>query len=133
MLLLKGGLVLMHGISQGWLQQVKATGESEAGCRTGKGLGCILHGTGNLCYICTLTCPPTFLHFNLPSCKHTCSTTGPLQYTNVHSLSSVHICALPFQTPDWILRSRFDFLLKGLFCQTTFAYETEYVQYCDLI
>lgn len=61
-------------------------------------------------------------------------------HTHVHDSPAVykmlilsHQCALPCQTPDWILRSRFDFLLKGLLCRTTLAYEIKYVQYCDLI
>lgn len=39
-----------------------------------------------------------------------------------HKCSFILIHELPFQTPDWVLRSRFDFLLKGLLCLTMFAY-----------
>ncbi len=57
----------------------------------------------------------------------------PVQHDRPTGVYKMLTHALPFQTPDWTPRSRFDFLLKGLFCWTTFAYEIKYVQYRDLI
>lgn len=43
------GLVLMHGISQGWSLEVKASGEPKVGGWTGRGFGFTFHRGGNLC------------------------------------------------------------------------------------